>query len=135
MELLAVIALLAILMTIAVPNVISTINNNKKKTFLMDAERMVSKADYLKSKSKADREYIKTNGSKTYSFANLNEAGEFATDADGGSFDSSTYVRVTLSGGKYKYCVYVVGSRRKITSGSTCLDSESLTGISVVQDK
>ena len=38
-ELLAVITVLGILTMIAVPNVLSTINNNKKNSFLMDAKR------------------------------------------------------------------------------------------------
>ena len=48
-ELLAVIALVAILSGIAVPNILSTINNSKKSAFLMDAKRMVAKAEYLMS--------------------------------------------------------------------------------------
>ena len=55
-ELLAVIALLALLMGIAVPNIISTINNSKRNDFLSDTKRMVAKAEYL----------ISSNGTENY---------------------------------------------------------------------
>ena len=64
-ELLAVITILGILTMIAVPNVLSTINNNRKNAFLMDAKRMVSKASELIAKSKDDREMAKTASGKT----------------------------------------------------------------------
>ena len=34
----------------------------------------------------------------------------------------------------YKYCIQIIGSKRVIGK-SSCLDSESLTGIDVVKDK
>ncbi len=45
-ELLAVIVILGIIMLIAIPNVISTLDKNKKDTMLKDAQRMVSAAEY-----------------------------------------------------------------------------------------
>lgn len=140
-ELLAVIALVAILSGIAVPNIVSTVNNSKKSTFLMDAKRMVSKAEYLLALSKADRDAAASSG-KTYTFAQLNEKGEFQKDADDGNFDSSTFVRVTKSGSSYVYCICVEGSRRRISSGgacsggtNACVNSSTLTGIDKVKDK
>ena len=140
-ELLAVIALLALLTGIAVPNVISTINNNKKNTFLMDAKRMVSKAEYLFSSSKTDREIVLAGGNKIYAFASLNEKEEFKTDADNGSYDPNTFVMISLKNGSYNYCICAVGSKRKIgttcnaTTGTGCVSSDTLTGIAVVKDK
>ena len=117
-ELLAVIALLALLMGIAVPNIISA--------------------------SKADRETVrKTNGAKVYRFADLNVKGEFPSDADGGSYNANSYVKVTLNSGSYKFCVCVLGSKRRVggsgntcnpTTASDCIDSKSLTGIEIVKD-
>ena len=141
-ELLAVIALVAILSGIAVPNILSTINNSKKSAFLMDAKRMVAKAEYLISLNKADRQEIDLNGSKTYTFANLNEKGEFQKDADDGSFDASTFVKVKKNSSSYVYCICVKGSRRTIgtggncnsSNGSGCIESKYLTGIDKVLD-
>lgn len=135
-ELLAVIVVLAILTGIAVPNVISTINNNKRRTFLMDAERMVAKAEYFLSSSRTDRNTLSTpNASITYNLSRLNEKKEFTSDPDGGTYQDGSFVKVTLSGGEYKYCIFLEGSKRKIGTRTTCLDSSLLTGIDVVNDK
>ncbi len=143
-ELLAVIALLALLMGIAVPNIISTINNGKRSDFLSDTKRMVAKAESLISASKDDRNAVRQGGYKVYRFAELNAKMEFANDPDGGSYDSNTYVKVTLQSNSYKYCICALGTKRRVGSGSSqtcnptnandCLDSNLLTGIDVVKD-
>ncbi len=45
-ELLAVVVILGVIMLIAVPNILSTLDKNKKDSFLKDAQRMVSAAEY-----------------------------------------------------------------------------------------
>lgn len=45
-ELLAVVVILGVIMTIAIPNIVSTIDKNKKETFLEDAKQMISSAEY-----------------------------------------------------------------------------------------
>ena len=135
-ELLAVITILGILTMIAVPNVLSTINNNRKNAFLMDAKRMVSKASELIAQNKSDREIAKTASGMTYSYDDLNGKGEFTTDSDGQNYDrANTYVKVTLVSNTYKYCIKVVGSKRNIkASDGSCIDSSQLKGIEVVKD-
>lgn len=139
-ELLAVIALVAILSGIAVTNVVSSINNSKKNAFLLDAKRMVSKAEYLISSKKTDREQA-LSSRKIYTFSELNEKGEFLKDADDGSFDNSSFVMVSKNGSSFNYCICVIGSKRKIgdscnaSSGTGCVSSTSLTGIDNVTDK
>lgn len=135
-ELLAVITVLGILTMIAVPNVLSTINNKKKNAFLMDAKRMVAKASELIAANKNDRNTAGTTGGITYKFEELNGKGEFATDADSGNYvQNNTYVTVKITDNTYKYCIRVVGSKRKIEENGTCIDSTKLTGIEVVKDK
>lgn len=136
-ELLAVIALLAILTAIAVPNVLSTINNNKRNTFLLDAKRMVSKAEYLLSLDKSSRDSVISGGTKNYYYTDLNVKGEFNTDSDGGKYEETTYIKVSYNAGTktYTYCAYIIGSKRQIVNESACLTSDKLTGISVVTDK
>ena len=135
-ELLAVITVLGILTMIAVPNVLSTINNNRKNAFLMDAKRMVSKASELIAKNKRDREIAKTASGMTYSYDDLNGKGEFTTDSDGQNYDrANTYVNVKLESNTYTYCIKVTGSKRNIKDNSgNCIDSSKLTGIEVVKD-
>ena len=140
-ELLAVIALVAILSGIAVVNVVSSINNSKKNAFLMDARRMISKAEYLLSMDVENRNKLK-NGSTpqvTYDFTKLNEKGEFQKDADDGEFVNA-FVKVTNSNSTFIYCVCVEGSRRKVgnncgTSSATCIVESELKGIDKVVDK
>ena len=137
-ELLAVITVLGILTMIAVPNVLSTINNNRKNAFLMDAKRMVSKASELIAQNKSDREVAKTSEGKTYYYADLNGKGEFSTDSDGQSYDTdknNTYVNVKLESNTYTYCIKVTGSKRNIKADNgSCIDSSKLKGIEVVKD-
>ena len=45
-ELLAVIIILGVIMSIAIPNIVATIDRNKKDTFISDAKRLISAAEY-----------------------------------------------------------------------------------------
>ena len=45
-ELLAVIIILAVIMTVAIPNVIGTLEKNKKDSFLKDAKRAITSCEY-----------------------------------------------------------------------------------------
>lgn len=149
-ELLAVIALIAILSGLAIPNVITSVNNSRKASFLMDAKRMVTKAEYLISINKNDRNIVKNNGEVLYSLRTLKEKGDFQVDADGVKFTDQNYdnsfVKVSFIDNEFKYCICLMGSKRKITgtsktcninntgSESGCLDSGNLTSINVVSD-
>ena len=131
-ELLAVIVLVALMAGLAIPNIMSSINNSHKNTFLYDAKRMASKAEYLISSSKSDRNLAYSSG-KVYTFADLNEKAEFDKDADNGAYANSTFVYVSASGDELKYCVCVIGSRRKITGSSgTCSSSSTTAGVDCV---
>ena len=116
-ELLAVIVLIAILAGLAIPNVMTSVNNTRKNSFLLDAKRMITKAEYLVSVNKSDRTTIKSSG-HTYSIDDLNVDKEFDNDADGGPFDSSSFVYVTYFNNQYQYCACVIGSARQITGTS-----------------
>ena len=60
-ELLAVIIILSVIMSIAIPNIIATIDRNKKDAFIDDAKRMISAAEY-KVRSDSSIEYPNTGG-------------------------------------------------------------------------
>ena len=155
-ELLAVIALVAILSSLAIANIVSSINNSKKNQFLVDAKRMISRAEYLISSNRDYRTIVQNSGSvgitfefndrsvvssyvgnKLINIKGLNANGEFDKDADGAAFSSNTYVKVTYnsSSKKYIYCVYVEGSKRKIGTSSSCVLSTNLSKINIVTDK
>ena len=147
-ELLAVITLIAIIAGMAVPNVMSSIENSKKNTFLLDAKRMVAKASSLISLDREARQDL-VNNPKIYLFKDLNAKGEFEKDADNSEYvgnsmndgDDTSFVAVTFDNDskQYKYCICVQGSKRQITgengncnpsdvsSPTGCIDSDELT--------
>ena len=55
-ELLAVVIMLGVIMTIAIPNIVSTLDKNKRDSIIKDAKRIVSSAEYtLRSDTKIDK--------------------------------------------------------------------------------
>ena len=46
-ELLAVIVILGILMGVALPKVLGLLDSNKKKTYIQDAKKLISRAQYM----------------------------------------------------------------------------------------
>ena len=60
-ELLAVVIILGIVMTIAVPNVLSMLDRNKKETFIEHAKTMVNQAEYTLRKD-TNIDYPENNG-------------------------------------------------------------------------
>lgn len=54
-ELLAVIIILGVIMTIAIPNVVATLDKNKRDSFIQDAKRVISSAEYtIRSNTRID---------------------------------------------------------------------------------
>ncbi len=54
-ELLAVIIILAIIMTVAIPNIIGTLDKNKKDSFVKDAKRAITSCEYtIRTEKKYD---------------------------------------------------------------------------------
>ena len=132
-ELLAVVVILGVLSLIAVPNVISIINNNKRDTMLGDARKLISQAKYQVNVDKTIRD------SKDYQFtiANLNTSNDIKNDPDGENYLSTSYVHYKVdANGIATYCVYLEGSKRKIaTSTGNCVMESELFTRNVVLDK
>ncbi len=107
-ELLATISLLAVLMIIAVPNVIGVVQRNKNKTYIEDAKKLVSLAEY-KIRSNSSN---KPTGSSSYCFTmDSLGAGNFdSTAPNGGKYRTDkSYVRVYKSGtSEMQYMVVLV---------------------------
>ncbi len=106
-ELLATVTLLAILMMIAVPNVIGVVSRNKNKTYIEDSKKLVSLAEYkVRSQSK-----YKPSGWTNYCFT-LAMLGEDNLDSapGGGCYDTNlSFVRVTYGNtNQLKYYVQII---------------------------
>lgn len=106
-ELIATISILAVLSLIAVPNIVGVTEKNKNKTYVEDAKRMISLAEY---KVNVNSDYKPTNNSD-YICVSLNDLGKnnFAYEEgkapNGGTYDlESSYVRIgrESSGNAYK---------------------------------
>lgn len=110
-ELLAVIVILGVIMLIAVPNVISTIDKNKKEIYVTDADKMKTMAEYA----------IRTNTSIL--LPNSNEIlviplsainnGDLTKDPEGYNYsDTDSYVAIMKnSEGFDEYWVNLVGKQ------------------------
>lgn len=105
-ELLATITLLSILMMIAVPNVIGVVNKNKNKTYIEDAKKLVSLAEY---KIRSNPDYKPTSASYYCFSITFLGSDDFGSPPNGGSYDTSkSYVRVNYSGNKLNYYVQLI---------------------------
>ena len=102
-ELLATISLLAILMLIAVPNVVGVVNKNKNKTYVEDAKKLVSLAEY---KIRLNSNYKPSRGQVYCFYMKFLGTEDFESAPNGGCYDENySYVKVSFSGGKLVYNV------------------------------
>lgn len=111
-ELLATLAILSIIMVMAVPNVIGIVRRNKNKTYVEDAKKIVSLAEY---KVRSSPTYRPPSGQSYCFHLNFLGATELEKAPDGGEYDNDySYVKVINSGSEYRYDVQIVekiGSR------------------------
>ena len=116
-ELLATILILALLMLVAVPNVMSTIDKNKRDTYVEDAKRMITLAEY-KVRSDTSIELPASGSCIVIRLGSL-DLSDFNEGPEGGSYDlNSSYVVIGRSGSTYQYLASIVenydGNKRGI---------------------
>lgn len=106
-ELLATIAILALLMLVAVPNVMSTIDKNKQNTYVEDAKRMITLAEYkVRSDTSID---LPTSGNCIIIRMRALDLTDFDEGPEGGSYDlDKSYVMIARSGSSYTYSASIV---------------------------
>ena len=122
-ELLATISILGIIMLIAVPNILGTVERNKKTTYIEDAKKLVSLAE---NKMRSDTGQIKpTSGTCNgivYTLRQLDN-GDLSEPPEGGKYDEDlSFVVITYDSSipTPKY-VYKVQLYENITKGSSNL--------------
>lgn len=115
-ELLATILILALLMLVAVPNVMSTIDKNKKDTYVEDAKRMITLAEYeIRSNTNIE---LPTNGNCIVIPLGSLDLSDFNEGPEGGSYDlNSSYVVIARSGGNYIYYATIIENYDDNTRG------------------
>lgn len=109
-ELLAVIVILGIIMTIAIPNVIATLDKNKKETFIEDAKKVISSAEY-KIRTDTKIEYPDQYSITVLKLSSLDTANIEVSPFDTYYSQDKSFVAITKedinSTGVYDYVYYV----------------------------
>ena len=109
-ELLASISILAIIMLMAIPNVVGIVQRNKNKTYVEDAKRFISLAKYEKS-------VHPITGTKTYYLKDLDKSKEIDEGPNGEKYNrNNSYVTIIKNSNIYNYKVtlYEEKNGRKI---------------------
>lgn len=126
-ELLAVIIILGVIMTIAVPNVLSMLEKNKKDTFIEHAKLMANQAEYLIRKDTSIEYPAKDNAIIiTLEYLNTDDISESPYNtmySPSKSFVAVVNDSDTEGITEYKYFVHLVA----------CVDSECETDISKIK--
>lgn len=106
-ELLATILILALIMLMAVPNVMSTIDKNKQDTYVEDAKKMITLVEY---KIRSDTNIpLPTSGNCIIVRLNSLDLSDFKEAPEGGSYDlENSYVLVARNGSSYLYYATIV---------------------------
>lgn len=95
-ELLATISLLAVLTMIAVPNIIGIVNRNKNKTYVEDAKKLVSLAEY-KIRTNPELKPSNAGESQCLYMSTLGKSDFDTTAPNGGKYNEDlSYVKVQM---------------------------------------
>lgn len=114
-ELLATITILAMIMLVAVPNIMSTLDKSKRRTYVEDAKKMISLAEYkVRSDTTIEVPYDQT---VAVAFTlNSMDLTDFSEGPEGGTYDlNRSYVLLIRKDNEYLYFVTLV---EKYGSGS-----------------
>lgn len=106
-ELLATILILALLMLVAVPNVMSTIDKNKQDTYVEDAKRMITLAEYeVRSNTNIE---LPTSGNCIVIPLGSLDLSDFNEGPEGGNYDlQKSYVVIARNGSSYEYYATII---------------------------
>lgn len=104
-ELLVTITILGIISMVAIPNIVGVVKRNKDKTYVEDAKKLVSLAEY---KFRSDTSItIPSSGCVKMTMGYLGDD-EFSNAPNGGTYDTvNSYVVIKYESNTYKYYVTV----------------------------
>lgn len=119
-ELLATITILGIIAVLAVPNILGVVKRNKDKTYIEDAKKLVSLAEY-QFRSQNDRP-----NSMDICIKDL-DTDEFDSAPNGGKYDpNNSCVTINVVSDEYKYTVTLKESYGSKVRGIESIDSDDL---------
>lgn len=107
-ELLATITILAMIMLVAVPNIISTLDKSKRRTYVEDAKKMISLAEYKVRSNTTIVLPTTENTVVAFPLSSL-DLTDFSEGPEGGQYDlKRSYVLVTMKNREYIYFATLV---------------------------
>ena len=107
-ELLATMVIIGLITAVAVPNVISILSNSRNSTYVSDAKRLISVAEY-KFRGDSSIERIDNGQSIILSLAYLDNSEFDNAPSTNSPYDKErSFVVISNNGGKYEYTVSLV---------------------------
>lgn len=108
-ELLATITILSMIMVVAVPSIMSALDKSKRRTYVEDAKKMLTLAEY-KFRSNTTIEEPSGTKANVFPLASM-DLTDFSDGPEGGSYDlQSSYVVMIKKNNTYNYYVTLVES-------------------------
>lgn len=109
-ELIATIVILGVLMTIAIPNVLSIIEKNKQEDFIETAKLLMTEAEY-KVRSDTSIELPKENNHAVVITLNYLNSDNFDQSPYEYKYDKLSFALIVKEGNSYKYYVHLTASQ------------------------
>lgn len=121
-ELIATIVILGVIMTIAIPNVLSIIEKNKQEDFIEAAKMLITEAEY-KVRSDSSIELPKEENHAVLITLNYLNSDNFEQSSFEYPYDKLSFVLVVKEGNAYKYYVHLTASQAySVNTGTTYAD-------------
>lgn len=107
-ELLATITILGIISLVAIPNIISVVEKNKRNAYVEDAKKLVGLAEY-KFRGSPDEIVRPTGTASTCIRMSYLDTTDLSNPPEGGKYDGNlSYVKITRNNNEYIYSVQIV---------------------------
>lgn len=125
-ELLGVIVILSIIMLIAVPNITSVLEKNKKETYLADAKKLITQAEYEIRTGNVEKPNANEIVKITLAYLGTNDVNK---DPDGNSYSlTDSYVVIVRNEGYLEYYVNLVATTDSGNKGIYFTKQDNLQG-------
>ena len=125
-ELLGVIVILAIIMVIAIPNITSILDKTKRETYISDARKMITQAEYVIRTSDVERPSATDIVKIRLSYLGTSDV---KTDPDGNLYNlDNSYVIVVRKDGYLEYYVNLVADIDDGNKGISLTHQDNLNG-------
>jgi len=110
-ELLGVITILSIIMLIAIPNITSVLDKNKKESYIADAKKLITQAEYEIRNGNIEKPTSDQIFKVTLAYLGTTDVSK---DPDGNKYDTTnSYVVVVRKNGYLEYYVNLVSVKGK----------------------